>query len=72
MVLADNASSCRANRHLLCDRGIMSVIPERAGQITNRKRRGSRGGRPVVFDVVTCKDRNVVERFLKGLPSSGA
>ena len=60
--LADKAYSSRANRALLRGRGIQAVIPERADQIANRKRRGSRGGRPVSYDSEAYKRRNVVER----------
>ena len=60
--LADKAYSSRANRALLRRRGIQAVIPERADQIANRKRRGSRGGRPVSYDSEAYKRRNVVER----------
>ena len=60
--LADKAYSSRANRALLRRRGIQAVIPERADQIANRKRRGSRGGRPVSYDSEAHKRRNVVER----------
>lgn len=43
--------------------GIIAVIPERADQIGHRKNRGSRGGRPILYDVEDDKNRNVVERF---------
>jgi putative transposase len=39
-----------------------TVIPEPSDQIGHRKRRGSRGGRPVNFDSETYKGRNTVER----------
>ena len=38
------------------------VTPEKTDQQTNRKNRGSRGGRPVSFDAEDYKNRNVVER----------
>ena len=60
--LGDKAYSSRANRELLRRRGVQSVIPERADQIANRKRRGPKGGRPVSYDTETYKRRNVVER----------
>ncbi|MFH5823459.1 IS5 family transposase [Georgenia sp. AZ-5] len=60
--LADKAYSSRANRALLRRRGIQAVIPERSDQIANRKRRGSKGGRPVTYDEEAYKRRNVVER----------
>jgi transposase len=61
-VLGDKAYSSRAIRTLLRRRGIVSVIPEPRDQRANRTRRGSRGGRPVTYDQVTYKGRNVVER----------
>lgn len=61
-VLGDKAYSSRANRSLLRGRGIKTVIPEPSDQIGHRKRRGSRGGRPVNFDSETYKGRNTVER----------
>ncbi|CAH0282789.1 hypothetical protein SRABI26_03993 [Arthrobacter sp. Bi26] len=60
--LADKAYSSRANRELLRRRGIQAVIPERSDQEANRKRRGSKGGRPVGLDKDAYKRRNVVER----------
>ncbi|WP_203237048.1 IS5 family transposase, partial [Nocardia panacis] len=61
-VLADKAYSSASNRALLRGKGIRAVIPERADQIANRKRRGRAGGRPPRFDPVAYKGRNVVER----------
>ena len=54
-VMGGKAYSSRANRSLLRGRGIKAVIPEPSGQIGHRKRRGSRGGRPVNFDSETYK-----------------
>jgi transposase len=61
-VTADKAYSSRANRAALRARGIVAVIPQRKDQIAHRARKGSRGGRPPVFDPVRYKDRNQVER----------
>jgi transposase len=61
-LLGDKAYSARAHRAHLRARGVTTVIPEPADQIGHRKRRGSRGGRPVSFDVDRYRDRNVVER----------
>ncbi|MFE3291540.1 IS5 family transposase [Rhodococcus sp. NPDC059234] len=61
-VLGDNAYSSKANRAHLRARGIEAVIAEPDDQKRNRLRRGSRGGRPVDFDVEKYKGRNVVER----------
>jgi transposase len=49
-------------RQLLCSRGITAVIPERRDQIEGRRRRGTKGGRPVSYDPIAYKGRNVVER----------
>lgn len=59
----DKAYSSRGHRAMLRRRGIVAVIPEPADQAGHRKRRGSRGGRPVGYDVEDYKGRNVVERF---------
>lgn len=42
--------------------GISVSAVKLADQITNRKRRGARGGRPPAFDAADYKGRNVVER----------
>lgn len=60
-VLGDKAYSARSHRTLLRSRGIKAVIPEPSDQINNRKRRGSRGGRPPAFDKQAYRGRNVVE-----------
>ena len=49
-------------RRELRRRGIKAVIPEKGNQVTARKRRGTKGGRPPGFDPTTYKGRNVVER----------
>jgi putative transposase len=61
-LLGDKAYSARAHRERLRARGIKVVIPEPSDQIRNRKRRGSRGGRPPAFDPEAYRGRNVVER----------
>jgi len=66
-LLGDKAYSARAHRGHLRDRGITTVIPEPADQLANRVRRGSAGGRPVTFDKVLYKRRNVVERAFNKL-----
>jgi transposase len=58
----DKAYSARAHRARIRARGITAVIPEPADQIGHRKRKGSRGGRPVTFDATDYKNRNVIER----------
>lgn len=61
-LLADKAYCAAAHRTMLHKRGIKVVIPQRADQIENRKRKGSRGGRPPGLDTEAYKGRNVVER----------
>ena len=61
-VRGDKAYSSRANRELLRRRGIGAAIAEPSDQAGHRRRRGSRGGRPPVFDEVDYRGRNVVER----------
>ena len=60
--MGDKAYSSRANRALLRARKIKTVIPEPRDQIANRKRKGSRGGRPVDFDSEAYKGRSAVEQ----------
>jgi transposase len=61
-VTGDQAYSSRANRQALRGKPIRTTIPEPNDQIANRKRRGSRGGRPPEFDPVDYRRRNQVER----------
>ena len=61
-VRGDKAYSSRAIRQHLRDRSIEAVIPEPRDQQGHGKRRGSRGGRPVSYDPVDYKQRNVIER----------
>ncbi|WP_369200468.1 IS5 family transposase [Streptomyces sp. PU-14G] len=60
-VRADKAYGSRANRAYLRKRGICCTIPEKRDQIANRKKRGSRGGRPTKFDAEDYKGRHAVE-----------
>lgn len=66
-VIADKGYSSKAIRADLRRRGIGHTIPERADQQANRRRRGSRGGRPPAFDTQLYKRRNVVERCFNRL-----
>ena len=61
-VRGDKAYSSRAIRSHLRGRGIKAVIPEPRDQQGHRKRRGSRGGRPVGLDAEDYRNRNVIER----------
>jgi transposase len=63
-VAGDKAYSSRANRAYLRRRRIKAVIPEKKDQAANRKRRGSKGGRPVSHDTGLYKERNTVERAI--------
>jgi transposase len=63
-VAADKAYSSRKNRAHLRRRKIKGVIPEKADQAANRKKKGPRGGRPVTHDAELYKDRNTVERCI--------
>jgi transposase len=60
-VLADKAYTSRANRRYLRRRGIKATIPSKADQDANRRRLGSKGGRPPAFDPKTYKQRHAVE-----------
>ncbi|MFI6340542.1 IS5 family transposase [Streptomyces sp. NPDC050535] len=60
-VRADKAYGPRVNRAYLRQRGIRCTIPEKADQVRNRKKRGSRGGRPPKFDKADYKERHAVE-----------
>jgi transposase len=66
-VLADKAYSHPSTRRALRRRGITFLSPERADQIAHRVGKGSRGGRPPVFDTELYKQRNVVERCFNRL-----
>lgn len=61
----DKAYSSRANRAYLHRRGIKVVIPVKADQAANRKKKGSHGGRPVSHDAEAYKWRNAVERCIR-------
>ncbi|MGV9254560.1 IS5 family transposase [Streptomyces sp. NPDC003697] len=60
-VRADKAYASRKNRAYLRRRGIRCTIPDKADQARNRKKRGSRGGRPPQFDPQDYKARHAVE-----------
>jgi transposase len=60
-VLADKAYTSRANRRYLRRRGIRATIPSKADQDTNRRKLGSKGGRPPAFDPEIYKQRHAVE-----------
>ncbi|MEW2386697.1 IS5 family transposase [Micromonospora sp. NPDC047707] len=60
-VLADKAYSSRANREHLRQRGIKATIPIKTDQAANRRKKGSKGGRPPIFDPEIYKRRHAVE-----------
>lgn len=60
-VLADKAYSSKGNRELLRRRGIRATIPIKTDQAAHRRKRGSAGGRPPVFDAERYKQRHAVE-----------
>ncbi|WP_264158714.1 transposase [Cellulomonas iranensis] len=63
-VRGDKAYSSRAIRAHLRARAITAVIPEPDDQKGHRRRRGTRGGRPVSYDPIDYRGRNVIERAL--------
>jgi transposase len=65
--MGDKAYSSRVNRAYLRKRGIKAVIPIKEDQKANRRKLGSQGGRPPVFDLQAYKDRNTVERCFNKL-----
>jgi transposase len=66
-VAGDKAYSSRANRAHLRRRNIKAVIPEKADQAANRKKKGRQDGRPVSHDAELYKGRNTVERLINKL-----
>ncbi|WP_443043584.1 IS5 family transposase [Streptomyces sp. GS7] len=60
-VRADKAYASRKNRAYLRRRGIRCTIPDKADQARNRKKLGSRGGRPPKFDAEDYKARHAFE-----------
>jgi len=60
-VLADKAYTSRGNRRYLRRRGIKATIPSKADQDANRRKLGSKGGRPPAFDKTIYKQRHAVE-----------
>ncbi|MFI5867186.1 IS5 family transposase [Streptomyces sp. NPDC051546] len=66
-ISGDKAYSSRRNRSHLRRRQIKHTIPEPKEQRANRKRRGSKGGRPASFDSELYKRRNEVERTINRL-----
>ncbi len=61
--MADNAYSNRKIRACPRRRRIKATIPEKSDQQKARAAKGSKGGRPPVFDTEAYKKRNTVERL---------
>ena len=66
-LVADRGDSYTTCRQLLRQRRIAHTIPERSDQQAARARRGARGGRPPVVDLVRYRQRNVVKRAIARL-----
>lgn len=64
---SDKAYSSRRNRRYLRRCQIKHTLPEPKDQRANRRRRGSRGGRPASFDEERYKRRAGVERTINRL-----
>jgi len=60
-VRADKAHAARKNRAYLRRRGIRCTIPDKADHARNRKKLGSRGGRPPKFDKIDYRARHAAE-----------
>jgi transposase len=67
MLIADKGYAHDSTREALRHRGIRHTIPERTDQVARRTAKGSRGGRPPVFDPQVYRQRNVVERCFNRL-----
>lgn len=63
-LLADKGYSYPRCRQALRSRGQKHLIPERRDQREQRQKKGSAGGRPVVFVKADYAKRNVVERCI--------
>jgi transposase len=66
-VLADKAYANQAIRRWLRGHHITATIPVKNDQTANRRKLGSRGGRPPVFDRTQYRRRNTVERAINKL-----
>jgi transposase len=66
-LILDRGYSFPHCRQLLRRRHIAHVIPERKDQIAQRRQRGSRGGRPPLFDRALYALRNWAERGVNRL-----
>nr|WP_256077009.1 transposase [Streptomyces sp. BpilaLS-43] len=60
-VRADKAYASRENRAYLRRLGIRCTIPDKTDQARNRRKLGTRGGRPPKFDKADHRERHAVE-----------
>lgn len=60
-VRADKAYGSKANRAYLRRRGIRATIPIKKDHAANRRKLGSKGGRPPAFDREDYRQRHAVE-----------
>jgi transposase len=60
-VRAHKAYASRKNRAYLRRRGIRCIIPDKADHVRNRKKLGSRGGRPPRIGKIDYRERHAVE-----------
>ncbi|GAA2904525.1 hypothetical protein GCM10010517_70630 [Streptosporangium fragile] len=61
-LIGDKGYPSKKTRSCLRRRGIQAVTPEHRNRTTDRRRKGSRGGRPPASDSETYKQRNLVGR----------
>ena len=66
-MIADKAYSHPSTREFLRGKRIKHIIPERSDQITRRKTKGTKGGRPPGFDAELYGLRNTIERAFNRL-----
>ena len=66
-VVADKAYAHHSNRAAMRRRKERFISPEKANQVRHRMAKGSRGGRPPIFDEELYRSRNVIERCFNRL-----
>jgi transposase len=63
-LLLDRGYTGNPSRSLLRRRRIKHVIPQRADEMASRVKKGSKGGRPIVYEKAVYVLRNAVERCI--------